>query len=80
MAAEWSSSIGLHSPHSWVGLRTAIIPESQKQLPIVAESMAADWSSSIGLCNPHSWLRVRMAIIPEGLKIMASYLSCPLGH
>ena len=68
MAAEWSSSIGLRSPHGWVRVRTNVVPEGLKQLPVVAESMVSEWDSSIGLRSPHGWIRVRTNVVPEGLK------------
>ena len=87
VASEWSSSIGLRSPHGWVRVRTNVVSEGLKQPPVVAESVASEWDSSIGLRSPHGWVRVRTNIVPEGLKelpagaeSMASELPCPLGQ
>ena len=87
MAAEWSSTISLHNPQSWLRVRMAVVPEGRKQWSVDTERMAAKWSSTIGLHNPQSWVRVRMAVVPEGRKqqpigteSMASDLPYPLGQ
>lgn len=74
MVAEWSSSIGLCNPRSWIRVRMDVFPKGLKLSPIVAEIDACGWCISSGLCNPHSCVLVRMAIISEGLNTMASFL------
>ena len=48
VAAEWSSSIGLRSPHGWVRVRTNVVSEGLKQLPAGAESMASELPCPLG--------------------------------
>ncbi|XP_029888618.1 uncharacterized protein LOC115349058 [Aquila chrysaetos chrysaetos] len=68
VASEWTSTIGLRSPHGWARVRMDVAPEGLKQPPAVADSMASEWTSTIGLRSPHDWARVRMDVDPEGLK------------